>query len=88
MENNLQGLKNLGNTSILWLHTIGVNSREELEHKGAVQAYTEIKQRGIRVSKVLLYALHGAMINTHWNELDDHTKQQLVAQAQEFDRQQ
>ena len=84
MQNDLLELKNLGNTSINWLRTIGINSREELHHKGAVQAYYEIKLRGIRVSKVLLYALHGAMTDTHWNDLDSQTKQQLVVQAEEL----
>ena len=88
MRNDLLELKNLGNTSIHWLRTIGIHSREELQNKGAIEAYLEIKQRGIRVSKVLLYALHGAMTDTHWNDLDEPTKQQLVEQAQEISNKQ
>ncbi len=84
MQSDLLDLKNLGNTSINWLRSIGVNSQDDLKNKGAVEAYHEIKQRGIRVSKVLLYALHGAMIDTHWNDLDDETKQQLLEQADEL----
>ena len=86
MQSDLLELKNLGNTSIHWLRTIGVNSLADLNKKGAVAAYIEIKQRGIRVSKVLLYALHGAMIDTHWNDLDTETKQRLVAEAERFSR--
>ena len=81
MQSELLKLKNLGNTSINWLRAIGVQSREDLVNKGAVEAYNEIKGRGIRVSKVLLYALHGAMIDTHWNELDNKTKQELLEKA-------
>lgn len=84
MQNELLALKNLGKTSIHWLHTIGINNVEELKAKGAAHAYTEIKSRGIRVSKVLLYALHGAMTDKHWNDLDDETKQQLVNQAEQL----
>lgn len=84
MQSSLLDLKNLGNTSINWLHAIGINSLEELQQKGAAEAYTEIKHRGIRVSKVLLYALHGAMNDTHWNDLDEQVKQQLVSQAQQL----
>jgi len=84
MECDLLELKNLGNTSIHWLRTIGIHNHAELKNKGAVEAYTEIKQRGIRVSKVLLYALHGAMTDTHWNELDQQTKQQLVEKADQL----
>lgn len=83
MQSDLLDLKNLGNTSINWLHTIGINSREELQNKGPVAAYIEIKQRGIRVSKVLLYALHGALNDTNWNDLDSETKESLVKQAEQ-----
>lgn len=86
MQSDLIELKNLGNTSINWLHAIGVNNLEDLQKKGAVSAYHEIKQRGIRVSKVLLYALHGAMINTHWNDIDSQVKQQLVEKAEALSR--
>lgn len=86
MQSNLIELKNLGNTSINWLHAIGINNLEDLQKKGAVNAYYEIKQRGIRVSKVLLYALHGAMTNTHWNDIDSQVKQQLVEKADALSR--
>lgn len=86
MQSDLLELKNLGNTSIHWLRTIGIHNHSDLKQKGAVAAYIEIKQRGIRVSKVLLYALHGAMINTHWNDLDNETKQRLVAEAERYHR--
>ncbi|WP_101757638.1 TfoX/Sxy family protein [Oceanicoccus sp. KOV_DT_Chl] len=84
MASDLLELKNLGNTSINWLRSIGVNTQAELQEKGAVEAYHEIKQRGIRVSKVLLYALHGAMTDTHWNDIDDATKQHLLQLAEEL----
>jgi DNA transformation protein len=81
MQSDLLDLKNLGNTSVNWLHTIGINSREELLNTGPVAAYLEIKHRGIRVSKVLLYALYGALNDTPWNDLDSATKQGLVEEA-------
>jgi DNA transformation protein len=83
MQSDLQELKNLGNTSINWLRTIGIHSQSDLQAKGAVAAYLEIKQRGIRVSKVLLYALHAALIDIPWNELDQKTKEQLLLEAEE-----
>ena len=81
MPNDLLQLKNLGQTSINWLHTIGINTVDDLQQIGPVSAYNQIKQRGIKVSKVLLYALQGALTDTHWNDLNEHTKQQLLEQA-------
>ncbi len=83
MPSDLVELKNLGNTSINWLSSIGVQNQQDLENIGAVNAYNEIKNRGIRVSKVLLYALHGAMTDTYWNDLDGDTKKSLLDQAEQ-----
>ena len=81
MQSDLLELKNLGNTSINWLRTIGINSRDDLNAIGPVEAYTRIKQRDIKVSKVLLYALYGALNDLHWNDLPSDLKQQLLQQA-------
>lgn len=86
MDSELLELKNLGNTTIHWLRAIGVNNKDDLLQKGAVAAYLEIKQRGIRVSKVLLYALHGALVDLPWNELDQDTKDQLLEQAEQLNK--
>ncbi len=83
MQNELLDLKNLGNTSINWLKTIGINSYDDLKQIGPVEAYTLIKQRHIKVSKVLLYALHGALPNTHWNDLAPSLKEKLVEEAEQ-----
>lgn len=81
MQSDLHGLKNLGNTSINWLKTIGVNNYQDLKSIGPVAAYTRIKQRDIKVSKVFLYALQGALTDTHWNDLEPDLKRQLLDEA-------
>ena len=82
MQSDLLALKNLGNTSVNWLRTVGIHSREELAQIGPVGAYNRIRERGIKVSKVLLYALQGALLDLHWNELDPSLKRQLVEQSE------
>ncbi|MDB6063226.1 MAG: competence protein TfoX [Verrucomicrobiaceae bacterium] len=81
MQSDLLALKNLGNTSVNWLRTIGIHSRSELEEMGPVHAYNRIRERGIKVSKVLLYALQGALLNIHWTELDTPLKRSLLDEA-------
>ena len=83
MQSDLLELKNLGNTSIHWLRTIGINSHEDLKAIGPVEAYTKIKRRNIKVSKVLLYALYGALTVTHRNDLSPSLKQQLIEEAEQ-----
>ena len=82
MQSDLLTLKNLGNTSVNWLHAVGIHTREELAQIGPVQAYNRIRERGIKVSKVLLYALQAALLDVHWSELDTDLKQQLVDDAE------
>ena len=82
MQSDLLALKNLGNTSVNWLRTVGIHSRDELAQIGPVGAYNRIRERGIKVSKVLLYALQGALLDLHWNELEPALKQQLVEQSE------
>lgn len=83
MQNDLMALKNLGNTSVNWLLAIGIHSRDELAHIGAIEAYNRIRRRGIKVSKVLLYSLHGALHDQHWTQLGDSEKQRLLVRAED-----
>jgi DNA transformation protein len=80
---DLSKLKNLGVASINILHAVGINSYNDLKSIGPVETYLRIKRRDIHVSKVMLYALQGALLNIHWNELEPSLKQQLLEQAGE-----
>ena len=82
MNTKLIELKNIGNTSALWLTTIGINNSQQLQEIGAVEAYIRIQGRGIKVSKVLLYALEGALLNIHWNDIPEAKKERLRQQAE------
>ncbi len=81
-HSELLELKNLGMASVNILHAIGVNTRNDLAQMGAVEAYRRVKSRGIQVSKVMLYALQGALMDVHWNELSADMKADLVTQAE------
>ena len=82
MSNPLTELKNIGNTSALWLHAVGIFNHEQLKNIGAVDAYVRIQERGIKTSKVLLYALYGALTDEHWNDISPEIKQQLCERAE------
>lgn len=76
-------MKNLGMASVNILHAVGINTCTDLRDTGAVGAYRKIKDRHINVSKVMLYALQGALMDVHWNELSPDLKAQLVAEAEQ-----
>lgn len=81
-NDELLGLINLGAASVNILRAIGVNTYQELAEVGPVEAYCRMKLRGIHVSKVMLYALQGALLNIHWNDLEPDLKVKLVADAE------
>ena len=76
-------LKNLGKTSVQWLNAVGIRNLEQLQEVGAVGAYLKVKDRGFRVSRVLLYALEGALTGTHWNDIEQERKTLLLREAGE-----
>lgn len=82
MNDELQHLKNLGKTSAQWLHASGIHSLNDLRRLGAVGAYRAVKARGFRVSKVLLYAIEGALLDMHWNDLPPGHKAELNKQIE------
>jgi DNA transformation protein len=80
-HSDLITLKNLGSATVIILHAVGINSYDDLKKAGPVEVYLRIQRRNIHVSKVMLYALQGALQDTHWNELDPKLKQQLLDDA-------
>lgn len=81
-HSELLQLKNLGMATVNILHAVGITTREELAEVGAVEAYRRIRARDINVSRVMLYALEGALRDVHWNELPQQTKDELVGRAE------
>ncbi len=81
-HSELLELKNLGMASVNILQAIGIQTYEDLAEMGSVGAYCRVKSRGIHVSKVMLYALEGALTDIHWNDLPGDLKNKLVEQVE------
>ncbi|MBF7730432.1 TfoX/Sxy family protein [Pseudomonas sp. N040] len=84
MHDELQDLKNLGKTSAQWLHAVGIHNVSDLRRHGSVCAYQAVKSRGFHASKVLLYAIEGALLNVHWSQLSPSLKEALNRQLDDF----
>ncbi|WXL26944.1 TfoX/Sxy family protein [Ectopseudomonas mendocina] len=82
MSDELINLKNLGKTSVLWLHAVGIHNANDLRRLGPVSAYHAVRARGFRASKVLLYAMEGALQDIHWNDLSPQQKADLDKQLE------
>lgn len=77
MHDELLTLKNLGKTSAQWLHASGIHTTEDLQRLGAVNAYLAVKTRGFGASRVLLYAIEGALHDIPWQLLPESRKEEL-----------
>jgi TfoX/Sxy family transcriptional regulator of competence genes len=76
-------LKNVGPKSAAWLRQVGVRTQEDLEALGAVDAFIKVKRAGFRPSLNLLYALEGALLGCHWQQVPDDRRSQLLIEAEE-----
>ncbi|MDA1258501.1 MAG: TfoX/Sxy family protein [Chloroflexi bacterium] len=78
----LEDLKNLGPVSSRQLKAVGINTVEQLEAAGPVQAFYLVADLfPSETSVVFLYALQGALWDVHWNALPPEEKERLRNEA-------
>lgn len=75
-------LRNVGPKSAAWLRQVGLHTRADLEAAGPVEAYMRVRRAGFRPSLNLLYALEGALLDCHWQEVPDERRKELVEAAE------
>ena len=75
-------LRNIGPKSAAWLRQVGLRSAEDLAAAGAVDAFMRVKRAGFKPSLNLLYALEGALLDCHWQQVPDERRAELVAAAE------
>lgn len=81
---NLTHLKNIGKKIAGRLNEVGISSEGDLRQVGAVGAHRMIRER--HPDEILpvcyyLYSFEGALTDKHWDEIEEHRKQQLKAQV-------
>jgi hypothetical protein len=74
-------LMNVGPKSAAWLRQVGIRSREDLLEHGSVGAFVKIKRAGFRPSLNLLYALEGALLECHWQQLPEARRGELLIEV-------
>ncbi len=76
-------LMNVGPKSAAWLRQVGIRTREDLVKAGSVGAFVKIKRAGFRPSLNLLYALEGALLECHWQQLPEDRRSELLLAAED-----
>ena len=80
--NTAPKLRNIGPKSAAWLRQVGLRSAEDLAAAGAVEAFMRVKRAGFKPSLNLLYALEGALLDCHWQQIPETRRSELVAAAE------
>ncbi|MCA1714475.1 MAG: TfoX/Sxy family protein [Gammaproteobacteria bacterium] len=82
MSEQREKLRNIGPKSAAWLRQVGLHSRADLEAVGPVDAFMRVKRAGFKPSLNLLYALEGALLDCHWQEVPEPRRVQMVQAAE------
>ena len=82
MSPPVEKIRNIGPKSMAWLRQTGVRTIEDLQAVGALAAFVRIKRAGFRPSLNLLYALEGAILGCHWQEISDVRRAELIQAAE------
>ena len=74
-------LRNIGPKSMAWLRQTGIRSLDDLKSTGSLAAFVRIKRAGFKPSLNLLYAMEGAILDCHWQELPEDRRGELILAA-------
>jgi len=83
--NSPRKLLNVGPKSAAWLRQVGIRSEDDLRAIGSVAAFMKVKRAGFRPSLNLLYALEGALIDCHWQQLPAGRRSELLLEVDAID---
>ncbi|MGV8944139.1 TfoX/Sxy family protein [Thermomonas sp.] len=75
-------MRNIGPKSAAWLRQVGLRSLHEISDIGVVEAFMKVRRAGFKPSLNLLYALEGAVLDCHWQEVPDTRRTELVTAAE------
>jgi DNA transformation protein and related proteins len=74
----LHEMLNIGPVTAQMLIDVGITTPEQLTEIGAIDAWKRLRSAfGSQISVIGLYALYGALTQTHWNQLSAEEKLQL-----------
>ncbi len=74
-------IKNIGPKSMAWLRQTGIRSMADLQAVGSLAAYVRIKRAGFKPSLNMLYAMEGAILGCHWQDIPAERRSELILAA-------
>lgn len=75
---SLESLPNLSKISSEWLRELGVRTPEELKKQDLDVLYLTLRSRHHQVTRLMYYALWGAVRGVHWNLCPEKERQRVA----------
>ena len=75
-------MRNIGPKSAAWLRQVGLRTPEDIVAVGSVEAFMRVKRAGFKPTLNLLYAIEGALLDCHWQEIPDERRNELILAAE------
>lgn len=82
MAASTEKMRNIGPKSAAWLRQVGLRSLDDIAAIGVVETFMKVRRAGFKPSLNLLYALEGAVLDCHWQEVPDARRTELVSAAE------
>lgn len=80
-ETPVAELWNLSATTADWLNELGVFTYGQLAERDQFELWVELKVRHRQVTKLMFYALWGAVQNCHWNQIPAEVVEEFDCRA-------
>lgn len=74
-------LRNIGPKSAAQLRQVGVRSLDDLRAAGSLETFVKLKRAGFKPSLNLLYAMEGALLDCHWQQIPEERRSDLILAA-------
>ncbi|GAB3359841.1 TfoX/Sxy family protein [Lysobacter tyrosinilyticus] len=75
-------MRNIGPKSAAWLRQVGLRSLDDLAAVGTVEAFMRVKRAGFKPGLNLLYAIEGALLDCHWQDVPEERRHELIFAAE------
>lgn len=74
-------MRNIGPKSAAWLRQVGLRTLDDLAAVGTVEAFMRVKRAGFKPGLNLLYAIEGALLDCHWQDIPEDRRHELILAA-------
>ncbi len=75
-------MRNIGPKSAAWLRQVGLRTLDDLAAVGTVDAFMRVKRAGFKPGLNLLYAIEGALLDCHWQDVPEDRRHELILAAE------